>query len=263
VEFSEISGAISKAQFGGSDYYNPGSSISDWGLQVDTDITTFAINTTLGNVGTPVTVTKVDDTIVVSGSYAPGNGVDITLTRTYSLVPGLNVLRVVSEIVNNGVDTVISYFDTYDPDQGGDQGNGPGTFNDVYTPFQGAATVGQATELGGLSVAMGSLDPLAVVASGYPFAIFDGFYLNDFFDTPFDGNGLFADEGTHVGIRRFLAAGGSFTFTYDQAYGLSPSLARGEFIAANVPEPSSVALIGCLICAAAAIRRQHGRHEAV
>jgi hypothetical protein len=263
VEFSEASGAISKAQFGGSDYYNPGSSVSDWGLQVDTDTSTFAINTTTGNIGTPVTVAKVDDTVVVSGNYAPGNGVDLTLTRTYSLVPGLNVLRVASEIVNNGVDAVISYFDTFDPDQGENQGNGFNTFNDVYTPLQGAATVGQATELGLLSVAIGSLDPLVTVASGSPFAIFDGFSLNDFFDAPFDGNGLFADEGTHVGIRRFLAAGGSFRFTFDQAYGLSASQARGEFIAANVPEPSAAALVGCLICAVAAFRRQHWKREAV
>jgi hypothetical protein len=255
VEFAADSGAIKKAQFGGSDYYNPGSTVSDWGLQVDTNTSTFALNTAGGSAGVPVSAAIVDDTIVVTATYAPGDGVNLTLTRTYSLVPGLNVLRVNSEIVNNGVDTVISYFDTFDPDQGVDQSTGFDTFNDVSSAFQGLATVGQATELGGLSVLMGSLDPLATVASGSPFQIFNGFALNDFFDKPFDGNGAFSDQGTHVGIRRFLAAGGAFTFTYDQAYGLSASQARQEFIAANVPEPLSAMLVLLGLAAYAACRR--------
>lgn len=243
VEIRGDNGAIAAVQFGGSDFYNPGTPVSDWGMQVADQEGTFAKNGTDGATQISAIVTDAGDSAVVVANYAPGNGVDVEVTRTYSLVPGLDVLRVTTEFVNNGVDTVISYFDTLDPDQGEGQGTGFYTFNDVYPDLGGAAIVGQATETGGLSVAIGSLDSEATVASGLPFSIDNGFSLNNFFTVPFDGDGVYDDQGTHIGVRRFLGAGESFTFTYDQAYGLSAFEARGQFRAANVPEPGMVVLL--------------------
>ena len=249
VDIRENNGAIDTVFFGGSDFFNPGSPISDFGLQNGTDTSTFVLNTTTGVNQQPVSVTSSDDSIIVTGTYAEG-GADVDFTRTYSLVEGLNVLKVETEFVNNGSDLTLNYFDTFDPDQGIDQGTGFGTFNDVLPlPIGlGPATVGQATESNGLTVAIGSLDAEITVASGSPFNIGDGFTLNDFFASPFDGDGTFDDQGTHIGIQLELEAGESESFEYFQAYGETIEEAQEQLLQAtfNVIEgtPSNNSLLG-------------------
>lgn len=256
VNIRDDNGAIDTLTFGGSDFYNPGSPISNYGFQTGTNTSTFRINTTDGFTQQPVTVLGGPDFISVTGIYAAA--ANIAFTRNYSLIPGQNVLRIASTFTNLGTsDSVLSYFDTFDPDQGINAGTGFDTFNDVFGLPTGAgtATVGQASALGtssgmpALTVLMGSLNPDVTVASGGPFAIFGGSDLNDFFSSPVDGNGTISDSGTHVGIRKLLAGGGMLNFVYDQAYGESPDAAQAAFIAANlapddgaesVPEPGSI-----------------------
>ncbi|WP_293077409.1 PEP-CTERM sorting domain-containing protein [Moorena sp. SIO3H5] len=252
VTIREDNGAIDTVLFDNmtffaSDFFNPGAPVSDFGFQNGTNTSTFVINTTTDfsfSTQQPVSVSSSGDSVSVTGTYT-GGGANVDFTRTYSLVPDFNVLSVSTEFVNNGSDVALRYFDTFDPDQGIDQGNGFGTFNDVLSlsTDAGLATVGQATEQDGLTVVLGSLDPDVTVASGNPFQIFDGFDLNNFFNDPFDGNGDFVDLGTHIGIELLLAAGESGSFKYHQAYGQSITEAQEQFILAksiDVPEPASV-----------------------
>jgi len=242
VDINNGNGAIGRVLFGGSDFYNPGTPVSDYGFQNGTDTSTFNSTWRGGFFGSAVSSSS--SAITVSGSYT-GGGANISFTRVYSLVPGLNVLRTVSAFTNNGSDTTLSAFDTFDPDQGINQGSGFETFNQVLTLSTpgGVAKAGQATESGGLTVIVGSLDSRATVASGNPFAIFSGDDLNNFFASPFDDGGAFSDSGTHIGLRSLLTAGTSLSFTYDQAFGTSASAAQSAFIAANgdvaaVPTPA-------------------------
>jgi len=243
-------GAINGVTFGGSDYYNPGIPVSNWGLQSGTATSSFVLNTTTGGAGQSVTVASVGESVIVTGTYT-GGGADVDFTRTYALVPDRDVLRISMVFVNYGADLTLSLFDTLDPDQGVDQGHGNETYNDVFllSTQLGTARVGRAAESGGLSVVMGSRHPSVAVASGSPFRISTGSLLNGFFSAPHDGDGAFADEGTHVGLRAFLASGSSIMFTYDQAYGPTPEKARDEFLAANIPAPGAglLGLIGLAI----------------
>lgn len=184
----------------------------------------------------------------MTGSYTAA-GSNIGFTRVYSLVAGTNVLRTTTTVTNNGIASIdLRMFDTFDPDQGVAWGRGTGTTNDVFNLNTGAGTakVGQAYDTGGLTVVMGSLAAGAVIASGSPFGIFSGTDLNNFFSSPYDGNGTFADSGTHVGYGFSLAAGASGTFRFDQAYGTSVTNAQDDFIIANrleeVPAPPGVVL---------------------
>lgn len=252
--------------FAGTDFYIPGTPVSNFGLQNGTDTSTFVSNGPTGLNNQPVTVVNTPSAITVSGLYT-GGGASLLFDRVYSIVTGLDVLRISTTFLNSGVSGTFRYFDTFDPDQGMALGNGFGTFNDVFTLVTGAgsATVGQATEFGGVTVVMGSLDPSTTVASGSPFGIFDGSGLNAFFSAPIDGNGTFADSGTHVGRIFTVPTAGSFTFTYDQAFGTTPAAAQIAFVAANtaaVPEPSSLAMLG-VAGLIGAVRRYRQRRSAV
>ncbi|MDY7015857.1 MAG: hypothetical protein SVX43_20140, partial [Cyanobacteriota bacterium] len=99
IEIREDNGAIDRIFFGGSDFYNPGFAASDFGFQMGTDTKTFVRNTTTGVAEQPVSVASFGDAVAVSGIYTAG-GANIKFTRTYSLVPGLNVLRTTTELAN-------------------------------------------------------------------------------------------------------------------------------------------------------------------
>jgi hypothetical protein len=231
-----------------SDFFNPGTPVSDFGFQNGTDESTFVRNTTTGFTQQPVNVVLDDESVIVTGTYT-GGGANVNFTRTYSLVSELNALLVKTDFVNNGSEIALRYFDTFDPDQGIDQGNGFGTFNDVFTleTAAGRARVGQGAELGGLTVVFGSLDSNATVGAGFSLEIDNGFELNNFFEAPFDPDGAFEDIGIHIGaIELLLGTGGNGSFEYLHAYGESPAEAQEQFIraasvtAVDVPEPSSL-----------------------
>lgn len=249
VEIREDNGAIDRILFGGSDFYNPGNPVSDFGFQNGTDTDTFVRNTTAGLTQQPVSVSSNTNSVAVTGTYTGGNA-NIEFTRTYSLISGLNVLRIKTDFINRGSDIALRYFDTFDPDQGFDRGNGFETYNDTFDLLtdSGLAKVARATELGGLTVTIGSLNSDAIIGQSLGLTIDSGSRLNSFFNTPVDGSGVLSDIGTHVGAFRIsLVAGESRSVTYDHAYGISPEAAREQFIRANegnpveVPEPASLA----------------------
>jgi hypothetical protein len=228
VDIRDDNGAIERVVFGGSNFYQAGTPVSNWGMQVGTATATFRVNTTDGGNGIGVSVGTVGSTVEVTGTYAVG-GANVAFVRRYALAAGVNVLRISTDFVNNGADVVLSYFDTFDPDQGVDEGLDFSTFNDVLAGGQ----VARAWTSSELTVAFGSTDPEVTVASGFPFAIESGSVLNDFFTSPLDGNGSLADQGTHVGTRFPLPAGGNRNFTYDHAYGTTKAGAGADYCASN------------------------------
>ncbi len=237
VAIEEGNGAIGEVSFGGSDFYNPGTPVSDYGFQAGTSTSTFSIATTVGSLSSNISISSVStvgDAVVVRGRYT-GGATTVDFTRTYSLIRGTNALQVEIELTNSGIsNATVRWYETFDPDQGYDHGRGHNTFNDVLEIIPGVS-VGQATDTGGLSVVMGSPESGSVVASGSPFRIDSGAYLNSFFDNPFDGEGNFDDSGTHVGGTVVaLAPASSATIIYYHGYGLSEADARSAYLDALV-----------------------------
>lgn len=238
VAISDSNGAIDSVTFGGVEYFRLGTFVSDFGFQNGTDTGTFVYNSAMGFGFQPVVVTGT----TVTGSYTNG-GANVAFQRTYSLVGGLNVLRISTQLSNQGVSaTTLSYFDCFDPDQGESLGLGFATFNDVFG--LAGASVAEAMASSNHTVVMGSTDPRVTVSSGNIFSIDSGYLLNSFFDAPFDPNGTLEDSGAQLGLRVLLAPGQSTSVTYDLAFGLNPTDARNAFAAAQVPEPGSLAIFG-------------------
>ncbi len=260
-------GAIDSAVFGKANFFkNGGQDISDFGLQNGTDISTFLVNDTIGN----SQLSLVEAGFSYSGSHSWGSNTDFDYLRSYSLIAGLNALRVTTTITNRGLASfTVSHFDTFDPDQGYGALLGPPvpdafeTYNDVFELAGGR--VGQASiDRNGshLTVLVGSFDSRAVIASGAPLQIGDGSDLNGFFQAPTDRNGMLEDEGTHIGFRQFLSANQSTTFTYIMAFGANPNDAQQAFTLASgplasVPEPNSLAVFGAMGLSLLLLRRKN------
>jgi hypothetical protein len=142
------------------------------------------------------------------------------------------VLRISTTFTNLGAATILSYFDTFDPDQGDELKRGRATFNDVY--MLSGVKVGRATDkLGLLTVIMGSPSTSTTVAAGGPFWLSNGSEVNAFFSNPNDGSNTLVDSGLHVGIKLPLGVNAVTTFTYDHAYGLTPADAEAQFATAK------------------------------
>jgi T5SS/PEP-CTERM-associated repeat protein len=223
-------GAIDAALFSGIDFFNPGTPVSDWGLQAGTNTSTFRLNTTGGVTGIPVSVSGGGSTATVSGTYTLG-GSNLAFTRQYQLVTGQNAVRVTTLFENNAESPfTLSYFDTFDPDQGSSASFS--TFNDVYSTGStrlaraSASSNGTSSGTPTLSFVAATNDASATLAAGGPFSIGSGDTLNAFFAAPTDGNGTLADQGVHIGLRRTLAPGDSYSFTTVFAFGLTPSAAE-------------------------------------
>jgi hypothetical protein len=256
VTIRDDNGAIGQVTFGAADFFNPGTAISNFGLEGDPLLNTFVLNDTSGRSDQFVSHLGLN---TYAGTYTK-NGALVDFQRSYSLVAGLNVLRITTSFTNRSSDLTLSYFDTFDPDQGFDLVGNFKTYNDVFGLAGGR--VGQARiDIGGFThtVIIGSLDARAVVASGDPLQIFDSVDLNGFLASPFDGNDSLADEGTHVGFRSLIKSGASTTFTVDLAFGLTPTDAQNAFMLANVPEPGSFAAFAVLGLVVAGMRMPRRR----
>lgn len=262
VTIDDTNGAIDAVTFGGSDFFNPGAPVSNFGFQRGTDISTFQINTTTGGSDISVVAVSAGTASAVAVSFDVSQTAGIQIVRTYQLIENVNALRIVTSLVNtDGSPVTATIFDTFDPDQGVDQGEGTSTFNDVST-FGGqtfgiasASTGGGSSGGKGLTVISTSSDNEAVFASGGPFQISNGTDLNDFIANPVDGEGLFADSGMHVARRTTIAPDGFFQTSFDLIFGLTDDDAL-EVLAIVVPEPSTAGVL--ILAALAGCRRRRG-----
>lgn len=268
VRIRPENGAIALFSFGGSDYFNPGAPEANWGMQNGTDTSTFSNNNTFGGFGVPAAVAPVGSTVEVTGTFDSVFG----FTRTYSLVSGFPVLKVDTTITNlDGVNPqTISYYDSVDPDQGIDQGNGYSTINDIFSVLTtaGPVLIGSAVETGGLTILLASLDARSVSgfeASGL--AIGSGAALNSFLTAPLDPNGGFADVGLNMGFRDTLAAGASTNYVFYYVPATNRDEAALNFLGASdsdpnpnrgIPEPMTggLALLGLAALASTSLRRR-------
>ncbi|MES9937145.1 MAG: PEP-CTERM sorting domain-containing protein [Sedimenticola sp.] len=237
VDIDASNGAIASAVYSGSDYYNPGYPVSDWGLQAGTDTTTYRANTTRSSTDSiGVTVTSGTDSVDVSGTFS---GVDFT--RTYSLASGLDVL-ITDTIFTNSTDGAVNirYFDTFDPDQG----SCCSTYNDVLT-LNGAIVAQAVDNITSLTSIIGdSSDETGFLTSGL--AIDSGSVLNSFLAGTLstDPDGALRDVGMAIAYDLTIGAGESISLSFLHAFGTSPRTAQIAFTSAMVPEPSILALFG-------------------
>ena len=240
-------GQISALTFGGSDFYNPGTPVADFGFQVGTNTATYAANS--HSFGDSMPGSSSDPTW--TGTYAGAGGTD-NVTKTYSLVPGQNVLKVTTTVTNNTAGSLtIRAFDTFDPDQDIDQGGGFATTNDIYS--LGGGSVLRAIGPGsGLTVIMGFADAGSFADGSWDFilGVISGDDVNRCFDAPSDPGGGTADIGMCIGSELVIAPGATATWTYYQAYGTSVGAAEAAFLAA-VPEPTTLVLFGLGLAGAA------------
>ncbi len=244
VDIRDDNGAIDGVSFGGTDYFNPGTAVSDWGFQTGNDTATFVVNDTSGAVGQTVTVTP---SSVVSGLYTEG-GATVAFARAYSIIAGTNTLQIDMSYLNLGPTITLRQFETFDPDQGTPLGLGSPTRNDVFSLAGNQVAQARIEGASSHTVVLGSSSASYTVASGFPFEIDGGTALNDFFTSPFDGDDALADSGMHIGFERELASGESASYTTYLAFGVDPSSARASYLS-SVPEPSSGLLGAIGVCA--------------
>ena len=206
VNVREDNGAVDSYILNGIDFFELGTHVSDWGMQVDTDASTFRINTTYGSNGIPVDVDQASaNSVEVTGVYNQ-SGANVEVVRTLTVLPGFDALVFSYKLTNlDEFDSVrINIFETFDPDQGITTGHGYGTYNDVI--IQDGFKIGQAVDQTGLAFMIASNDPRVIIAAGNPFQINNGSRLNSVIASPYDGDGAFADRGTHMVLSAVLEA---------------------------------------------------------
>lgn len=204
-------GAIGSYVMDGVNYFGEGTYISDWGVQIGSDTNTFRINRTYGSSGIPVVVTRVSANQVDVSGVITLAGKNISFVRSIRVSETRDAMLFSYTLTNNDtIDPVeISIFETFDPDQGVMSGGDYETYNDVVEI--GDLRVAQAVDKGGLTFMIGTRDSRMTLAAGSPFAISNGTILNTFFSAPYDGEGVYDDEGVHIGLRVTLAAGSTTT----------------------------------------------------
>lgn len=270
VEINDDNGAIDQLLFGGSDWYNPGVPVSDFGMQVGALTSSFRRNTTTGNEGINITFVSSGPTITATGVYNAA-GVSVDVTRQYSLLAGQNVLRVATTLTNRGPTTVnnLRLFDTADPDP--------------VVAASGGITRNDRTLLAGGTVLESEAFPanapiplrLTTIwgfapTGGYAFGIgglgvLSGDDLNTLFNTGGnDPDRAAQDIGMALGEEFTLASGETATTSYFQAYGLTRADARDAFAAAvAIPEASSMLVWWVLTAGVFASRTPRRREPAV
>ncbi len=225
VTLTSSSGTISSATYGGHEFFRLGTYVSDWGLQVGADTTTFRVNTANNQAGIPVAVSG----STVTGVYTAG-GSNVAVTRVYQAVPGASTLRITNTFVNNGAAAVtLRYFDTLDPDQSETIDGSYQTSNDVVTVSgmpAAQATISASPQLTCLLTALGTTP---VLSAGSPyFSIESGATLNTVFTTPADDNGAVSDRGLDLIAQQTIPVGGTWSFDVLLSFGSSVAAAQAS-----------------------------------
>ncbi|MBX9581570.1 MAG: hypothetical protein K2X87_14815 [Gemmataceae bacterium] len=228
VTVRDDNGAIASVTNNGIEYYAQGTFVADYGIQINGDNTTFASNTIYG--ASPITVTSVaggggvGDSITVIGSY-----MGLEFSRTYTLLSADTYRTVTTWSNTSGADVTLQLFDTFDPDQGIDQGLGFNTINDVNADGNAlTATAGTETVM--------AFNPTLGSALGFQpdfaLGIFTGAQLDAFLAGPYDPNGADQDIGYSIARSVFVAVGDSGQLAFDQT-----------FTGAAVPAPAGLVLL--------------------
>jgi hypothetical protein len=249
VQLLSENGAIAAVNFQGNEFFrigNPVAYVANYGVQDYFNLASFAVNDTYGNIGFS-TISQPNYTFQSDWQFLT---LHLRTTRSYQLLPGLNTLRITTQVENLGDTLGLMLFETYDPDQGVNHGLGNATYNKVnalpeaiwaHARINGGPTQQQ-------TVIAGSTDLRTTVTAGGFFSLFDGQDVNDFFDFPYDGADALADEGLHIGMRTIFTPNQTTSWHYDLSFGNTLTEAENSFFQANnivIPEPSS--LVGLLI----------------
>lgn len=246
-------GAIFNVEFSGQEFYRKGTFVSDYGFQIAMDVSTFQIadNETGQNPFSP-TITLAPNLVTVSGTYA--NAVsNFSFVRQYSLVTGINALRITTTVTNTGgALSTLRFFEQYDPDQ---------INSDTFADTSGGTVIATDSTNGGdgFSVAGSTANAsgsIATFLNETEFFVETGEQLNGFYDGPLqldpengvvDTSFLFAFEGE-------FQPGGTATYTTYQGFGINAVEAQTALAAATgaappppvvvaAPEPGTVGLL--------------------
>ena len=231
VSIRRDNGAIAGLALNRVDFFSAGTPVSDYGFQIGTLTASYRRNRTDGRTQQAVTVVEGGEDVTLNASYVRDT-VYVEIERRYELVVGHNVLRITTTLINVGPELVFTCFETFDPDHGVMRDAGRNTYNDVYS--LAGLVVARATERKGFTMIAGSPAANTTVAAGKPFWLDTGAVLNNFFTTPYDGNGALADQGLHLGVRILLPQGLPQTFVQYHAFGVTRADAEAAFIAAVV-----------------------------
>jgi uncharacterized repeat protein (TIGR01451 family) len=226
ITLNLASGGITSVLFQSNEVYQVGTFISDWGLQLGTDPTTFVRNANGGATSIGMTPVSGDSrTASFTGTYNAG-GASVSLTRDYALLLGADTLRTTMTFVNNGVSSItMRYFETYDVDWIVGDNSYFTTANDRYTINTNGTSIllGRSIMTNGpLVVILATVDPAAIVAATSPsyFGITSSSSLNTFFAAGGgDDGGALRDATLDVGKDTFLAPGSIATFVSYQSFG--------------------------------------------
>ncbi|HEY9879774.1 MAG TPA: VCBS domain-containing protein [Leptolyngbyaceae cyanobacterium] len=213
IRIRQDNGAIGSAVFNGIDYFNPGTPVSNWGLEVNGN---FVLVGTMGG-GVSSSVTSLSsDTVQVTGTF---NG--IKFTRTYRVLGETLQVSVKVENLSSSSATV-KIFDTFDPDQLNFSQN-LDTYSQNFT--EGVAKIAQASQGGGYTVLLGTPDPSVSISAGNLFQISNSSDLNYALTFPEDPNGAYLDLGIHAAASRSLGTSQSFDYSYVLAFGSNSATA--------------------------------------
>ncbi len=232
IEIDGRSGAIQLAEFGGRDFFNPGTPVSHFGFQTSDFEPSFAYNQNPneGDADIPVRVWRDGDTVNVRGTFegfVPVKGITVDqpveFLRQYSIPPGTNVLHIETILVNTGsTGTTVRYFDTYDPDQGSPEGgekvvsdcSTTSTFNDVTSAFNSNLDpVGVAIGVEDLFPCFEGGPPKTLPGEGLSVAL-----VTDNLDAVLSAGSCDGLGGSDKGLQRATKGGGGFCGEPGNAY---------------------------------------------
>jgi hypothetical protein len=233
ISFDGDYGAISQVLFGGRDWYNPGTPVSDYAIAINGDFFLFSTYAN-GYVDTPdETLARVcgnrAKTKITVDRFSRWSNVDIK--REYQIIGNAFIVRTT---FTNKSDSPISveFAETFDPDQDLDIDGSFLTKNSIIIVdgISAAQAVGDVTDY---TVIMGSPNAESVVEAagdrrGF-FQIFDYSDLQTFLSDPQDGGGVIDDLGIHCGFSITLEVSSSYTFAMVQGFGVTTDAAATSF----------------------------------
>lgn len=227
VTIANTAARIASLRFRSNELFRVGTFVSDWGLQISSNSSTFMRNPNAEGAVNQIPMTLLnagERNASFAGTYTTAFG-SVAVTRDFSLAQRSDVLRTATTFRNNGTGSImVRYFETFDVDLNQGGSNVFSTANDRYLIANTPAiyTGRSALTNQGMVMAMGTTEPGALVSasSSSYFAITSSGELNTFFNTGGgDSQGLLADAAIDIGKEFILIPGGSAGFVFYQSLG--------------------------------------------